>query len=471
MNMVPSKSPFHRWTACSVVSALFFVDGARAEPWKQYADATQAGFSADRIEEARKFADSIGSTAVVVAYRGIILAAWGEVERPLEIHSVRKSLFSGLFGIHVAAGTIDLQKNLEQLGIDDDPPLTAAEKQAKVVDLLRSRSGVYHTAAKEPSDMKASRPPRGSHAPGEHFWYNNWDFNTLGPILERATEKKVADEFYARIVAPLGMEDFRPQDASEQLEPSNSIHAAYAFRISARDLARFGQLFVQKGGWAARQIITESWIKESTTKQTAFADGDGYGYMWWVHPKGTFKADAGYTALNAADKFSARGTGGQFLLVIPDAEFVFAHTVDTENNRRVPGPKIWKLAEMVLSAKVSELPANPSLTALSPLRFSNPPPPPPKERSTITLNSRQLQAYPGEYAIEPQMHVRVFEYNERLFANVRSVGEAELFAESETAFFTKSGNAVVVFIRDSLGNLTGAKVEFAGQVLTLPKTK
>ena len=144
-----------------------------AAPWQQYADPVQAGFSVDKLHEARKFAESAGSTAIVAVYKGKVIAAWGEVERPCEIHSVRKSIFSGLFGIHVAAEKIDLNATLEQLGIDDDPPLTTDEKRARVIDLLRARSGVYHTAAKEPSDMKAERPGRGSHAPGEYFWYKD----------------------------------------------------------------------------------------------------------------------------------------------------------------------------------------------------------------------------------------------------------------------------------------------------------
>ena len=317
--------------------------------------------------------------------------------------------------------------------------------------------------------MKTSRPKRDSHAPGEFFFYNNWDFNTLGPILERATGKRVADEFRSRIVGPLGMEDFRPQDASEQLEPSNSIHPAYAFRISVRDLARFGQLYLQKGEWSGQQVVPEAWIKESTSVQTTFEDGSGYGYMWWVHPAGTLGAQSGLTLLDRVNKFSGRGTGGQFLLVIPGAELVFAHTVDTENGRSVRGPKVWKLAEMVLAAKVSEPAESQQSAALNPARFSNAPPPL-QEHHAVELDSKKLAAFVGEYAAEPQMHVRVFEFHNRLFATVRGVGEAELFPESDTEFFTKTGNAQISFIKDSAGRVTEARSQFNGQTNTLPKS-
>lgn len=441
-----------------------------AQLWRQYADPTQAGFSSEKLEEARKYADKAGSTAVVAIHKGHVLAAWGEVERPCEIHSVRKSIFSGLFGILVAAGKIDLNTTLAQLGIDDQPPLTEAEKQARVVDLLRARSGVYHTAAKEPSSMKSSRPERGSHAPGEFFWYNNWDFNTLGPILEKATGRTVAEELYERIVSPLGMEDFQPHHAAEQLEPSYSIHAAYDIHISARDLARFGMLFSRGGNWNGRPVIPESWVKESMSMHTTLPDGDGYGYMWWIHPKGKMREDSGYYHLNQYDKFSARGSDGQFLLIIPEIDFVFAHTTDTINNRKTVGPKIWRTAELILAARTGEQDATPLLVDLRPIRFSNPPPPY-LERKSISLDRDQINRCVGEYAVEGKMHVRVFEFKGRLFANLRGVGESELFAESETKFFVRSDGASIEFARDAAEAMTAVKFEMNGQSNVLPRIK
>jgi len=78
------------------------------------------------------------------------------------------------------------------LGMDDSPdPLTKQEKQARVVDLLRARSGVYHPVDFESPAQISSRPPRGSHAPGTFWFYNNWDFNALGTIFEKKTGKKI----------------------------------------------------------------------------------------------------------------------------------------------------------------------------------------------------------------------------------------------------------------------------------------
>ncbi|MEO8575184.1 MAG: serine hydrolase, partial [Gemmatimonadales bacterium] len=159
--------------------------------WKQYADPVQAGFSVAKLNEARHYADSVRSAAVMVVYRGRVVAAWGDINRKLGLHSVRKSLVSALYGIAVAEKKIDLDATLGQLGIDEREPLTAAEKQAKVRDVISARSGVYLPAAYAGSEQGTDRPARGAYAPGAHWFYNNWDFNVAGVIYQQRTGEKL----------------------------------------------------------------------------------------------------------------------------------------------------------------------------------------------------------------------------------------------------------------------------------------
>ena len=107
---------------------------------------------------------------------GRILVDWG-TERKFYVASIRKSLLNALFGIYVFEGLIQVNDTLGELGIDDAPPLSERDKQARVVDLLRSRSGIYHPAAAQ------SQPPIGDHPPGSVWAYNNWDFNALGAVF------------------------------------------------------------------------------------------------------------------------------------------------------------------------------------------------------------------------------------------------------------------------------------------------
>jgi len=126
-------------------------------------------------------------TSIPPLYDGAVVAHWGDIETRYMCHSIRKSFLSALYGVHVAKGNIDLDETMGELGIDDKPPLTQLEKQASVRDLLKARSGVYHPAAYETEAMKKARPKRGSHVPGTFYYYNNWDFNTLGAIFEKQT--------------------------------------------------------------------------------------------------------------------------------------------------------------------------------------------------------------------------------------------------------------------------------------------
>ena len=99
-----------------------------------------------------------------------LLAEWGDADLPINTHSVRKSLLSGLYGIAAEKGYLHLDQSLAELGIDDKVvPLTAIEKTATIRDLLESRSGIYIEAAGEAKGMKDGRPRRGAHRPGEAF--------------------------------------------------------------------------------------------------------------------------------------------------------------------------------------------------------------------------------------------------------------------------------------------------------------
>jgi CubicO group peptidase (beta-lactamase class C family) len=122
------------------------------------------GWSSEGLRTAEELFEATKPTAVMVVHDGRVVAAWGDVARTVNVRSVRKSVLSALYGIGVAEGRIDLNRTLAELGIhDNEPRLTAAEREATIRDLLMSRSGVYHGAVYEAPGMAAARPPRGSH--------------------------------------------------------------------------------------------------------------------------------------------------------------------------------------------------------------------------------------------------------------------------------------------------------------------
>jgi CubicO group peptidase (beta-lactamase class C family) len=275
------------------------------------------------LAAARRHAQTIGSGPVLVLEDGRVVVKWGDVRRRLVSWSIRKSLISALFGIETERGTIDPAATLAELGIDDDTPLTSAEKQARIVDLLRARSGVYLPVAFETPRMRDTRPARGSHPPGSFFFYNNWDFNAVGTIYEQQTRTAVGEAFLRDIARPTGMQDFRASDVYWLRGPP-SRHGAFHFSISTRDLARFGQLYLNRGAWRGRQIVPADWVARSTTStgpvQFAGRDAGGYEYLWWVADQGVH-----LPGLKLDKAFSAQGAGGHYLLVIPDRRLVIAH--------------------------------------------------------------------------------------------------------------------------------------------------
>ena len=140
-------------------------DSFPGKSWGQLSSSEKAGWSKEKLAAARQYAqtDSIHTSAVVIVQGGEVVDEWGDFDQKLDSYSVRKSLLSALYGIYSSEGMIDINETLEQLGIDDSPdPLTKEEKQARIVDLLRARSGVYHMVDFETESMAKDRPARGS---------------------------------------------------------------------------------------------------------------------------------------------------------------------------------------------------------------------------------------------------------------------------------------------------------------------
>lgn len=276
------------------------------------------------LEPFLRTARELGVRGLVVLRGGETLVSDGDVHEPMRIASIRKSLLSALFGMAVAEGRVKLDAPLSDLGIDDYTPLNETEKRATVRDLLMARSGVYLPTAAETEAMRAARPARGSHAPGTHWYYNNWDFNVLGEIYQRLTGEGVFTAIEHRLARPLGWRDFDAlRDTRWSYDSSAPRFPAYNVLMSAHDMALFGQLYLQRGRWKGRQLVPESWIAESTRSySTTGRDGahSGYGYMWWV-----VAGDPGIDRRGLPPgAYSASGNGGRYITVFPEQDIVVA---------------------------------------------------------------------------------------------------------------------------------------------------
>jgi len=321
--------PDHNWWGVRLFDVT--ADDTAGEFLDKTAAPEELGWSSEKLNALKNDLMEEETAALMIVTDGKVVFEWGKTTNNIYSHSTRKSLLSALYGIYAAEGKIDTSLSLEQLGIKEKVPLTDAEKQAQVIDLLKARSGVYIPAAAEAKSMSDSRPKRGSYMHGENWYYNNWDFNVLGTIFRELTSKDIYEAFKERIADPIGMQDYIVEIQNYSYEQNFSIHPAYPFLISARDMARFGQLFLQQGRWNGKQIIPAEWIAESTRScSDTGRRWRGYGYMWWT-------IEDNHQGLKKGDYY-ASGYGGQIVFVLPRMNTVIVHRV----NVYLPGIDVFQ---------------------------------------------------------------------------------------------------------------------------------
>jgi len=327
--------------------------------WMEYASVLESGFSSEKLDSVTSRFNDLGGAALLVVSEGKVVLSVGDNTRRFMTHSIRKSFLSALIGIEVDKGNLDLDSSLESMGIDDVNPLTPTEKSATLRDLLSARSGIYLPSAYSPRSMMNNLPERGSVRPGEKWLYNNWDFNALVTIYNQATGRDFFDDFDEKIAAPIGMQEFRLMDTYYRYEKDRSAHPAYLLNMSARDMARFGLLYLNGGKWNGKQVIPASWVEKSTSIISsdlgAFIERGGYGYLWWVSETHQGKK-----------MYYASGLGGHRIIVLPEDDMVIVSRSNTYENRMIRENDLEDLVGSIIDAKVSEPITKPRLKEYNP---------------------------------------------------------------------------------------------------------
>jgi hypothetical protein len=322
------------------------------DPVLEWVAPETVGWSSALLESAQEFARQSGCSAAMALYDGKVFFSRGNIQVNYAVHSMRMPFLNALYGIHFARGNINLNATLEDLHIDDlAPGLTSAEKQARVEHLLMSRSGVYHEAADEDQTMIDERPARGSHAPDTFFYYSNWDFNALGTIFEQETGEEIFDAFKTEIADVLEMVDFSVGNSFYQYEWNKSLHPAYHFKMSVRDMAKFGALYQQDGRWKGTRIIPGDWIDDSTMAYSTMPDTDGlgYGYLWKI-----IEEDSEIGQLIGHPGYYHTAADGYVLVVIPDLKLVIVERYNTDHDWEDPADDSFELSMRILDARMAQ---------------------------------------------------------------------------------------------------------------------
>ena len=282
-----------------------------------------------------------GVHSVVTAMDGVIIDEYYEdgydADTLFPIHSASKSFTSALIGIAIDEGYIDsiddpISKYLPQVLEQED----TRKQQITLRHLLTQTSGLeWYEWGSGYSNWAEFRSADNwvdyilgrnlIYEPGTVFNYSTGNTHLLSAILEAATG--VGQEEYCRthLFDPMGITEYH-----WNTDPQGIVDGGNGLEISARDAAKFGQLFLNGGVWNGQQLVPADWVAESTSaKNSGAGDATGsYGYQWWMRSftPGYYGT---YTLLYPSasyDMYFAFGHGGQFIHVIPDLNMVCVFT-------------------------------------------------------------------------------------------------------------------------------------------------
>jgi CubicO group peptidase (beta-lactamase class C family) len=283
---------------------------------------------------------------MMIVVRGKVIFEYGDVTKVSKIASIRKSLLTMLLGDPVIQGKVDLTRTVVDLGLQEKVPFAPNETHATLEDLVTARSGIY--LDQETDDLTRQQPRRGSQYPGTYFYYNNWEFDAAGTAFERLTGRNIYDALESELAVPLAMEDFHRELQHKNPTPG-STHPEYAMYLSTRDMARIGLLMLHMGSWNGRQVIPADWVRYMTSIVTPWDEMNpaflhlrgaperwGFGAGWWVWDAAPFPG--GLSASPYQGAYEARGSGGQYITVIPSKDMVIVQKVDLDQH---PDPAGW----------------------------------------------------------------------------------------------------------------------------------
>lgn len=238
-----------------------------------------------------------------------------DAETPHELFSLSKSFTSTAVGLAVADGKLSIDDPVVSFFGDKVPSDASVNLKAmRVRDLLAMSAGhdkeapVFGGGLTTESFLKHPVPFK----PGTHFLYNTPATFMASAIVQKVTGQTVNDYLQTRLYEPLGIDAPRWDKNSEGISLGG-----YGLFLKTEDIAKFGTLYLRKGLWQGKQILTEEWVDLATSKQTSNGSNpksdweQGYGFQFWRSRNGAYRGD---------------GAFGQYCVVMPNQRTVVAIT-------------------------------------------------------------------------------------------------------------------------------------------------
>jgi len=284
---------------------------------------------------------------MLVRHGSIVAEGWWapyDAKSPHMLFSLSKSFTSTAVGLAITDGKLSLDDEVIKFFPEDMPAEPSANLKAmRIRDLLCMSAGQQTEATlgtNEPWTKTFLAHPV-PFKPGTHFLYNTPASYMLSAIVQKVTGMTELDYLRPRLFEPLGIEN-----PTWETSPQGISLGGYGLSVRTEDIARFGQLYLQKGEWKGRQLVPASWVAAATTRQTSNgsnpkSDWDqGYGYQFWRCRYAQYRGD---------------GAFGQFCVVLPDLDAVVSITGGYRNMQAVLD-LVWE--KLLPAMETSPLPAN-----------------------------------------------------------------------------------------------------------------
>jgi CubicO group peptidase (beta-lactamase class C family) len=249
-------------------------------------------------------------------------------EYPHMLFSLSKSFTSTAVGLAVQEERLTVEDRVIDF-FPDDLPATVSENLAamRVQDLLAMATGhVEDTTGalrqREDGNWTAAFLAQPvERQPGTYFLYNSGASYMLSAIVQKLTGQTLTNYLTPRLFQPLGIES-----PTWESSPQGINVGGWGLNIKTEDIARFGQLYLQKGVWQGQQLIPAAWVAEATAVHSDNSRNEnpdwaqGYGYQFWRCRHNAYRGD---------------GAFGQFCIVMPEQDAVLAITAGVANMQAV----------------------------------------------------------------------------------------------------------------------------------------